>query len=124
MGLTFLTALLVTSFAALHADELRFAGALGNSDDSQPVFAGKLAAGIGPVLDDQGTLWERGGSTRLNRYALDGRLLASFEIPEGDERGTDTKLRSHWSNQSTGLGDDLPSEIMLTPAPWGEVNIR
>jgi outer membrane protein assembly factor BamB len=93
MRLPFFTALLVTSFAALHADELRFAGALGNSDDSQPVFAGKLAAGIGPVLDDDGTLWERGGSTRLNRYALDGRLLASFEIPEGDERGNDQLTR-------------------------------
>ena len=75
MRLTFFTALLVTSFAALHADELRFAGALGNSDDSQPVFAGKLAAGIGPVLDEEHTLWERGGATRLNRYALDGLQL-------------------------------------------------
>lgn len=52
MKLTFLTALLLTSLSALHAAELRFAGTLGNSDDSQAVFAGKLAAGIGPVLDD------------------------------------------------------------------------
>jgi outer membrane protein assembly factor BamB len=87
--LTLLTVLLITSFGTLHAAELRFAGTLGNSDDSQTVFAGKVAAGIGPVLDDEGTLWERGGSTRLNRYALDGRLLASFEIPEGEERGND-----------------------------------
>jgi hypothetical protein len=42
----------------------------------------------------------------------------------GDAGGPDTNLRSHWSNQSTGLGDDIPGEIMLTPAPWGEVNIR
>jgi hypothetical protein len=62
MRLTFLTALLFASFSTLHAAELLFAGTLGNSDDSQPVFAGKLAAGIGPVLDDEGTLWERGGS--------------------------------------------------------------
>ena len=38
--------------------------------------------------------------------------------------GPDTNLRFHWSNQSTGHGDDLPGEIMLTPAPWGEVNLR
>jgi hypothetical protein len=89
----FATLLLLTLSTALDAADLRFAGTLGNSDDSQPVFAGKLAAGIGPVLDDEGALWERGGSTRLNRYALDGRLLASFEIPEGDERGNDQLTR-------------------------------
>ena len=65
--LTFLAALLITSFKAVHAAELRFAGTLGNSDDSQSVFAGKLAAGIGPVLDNDSALWERSGSTRLNR---------------------------------------------------------
>lgn len=87
----FLCGLFVVS--SLAAAELRFAGTLGNSDDSQAVFAGKTFSGIGPVLDDEGTLWERGGSTRLNRYALDGRLLASFEIPEGDERGSDQMTR-------------------------------
>ena len=55
-GLTLLAALLLAPLVALHAAELRFAGTLGNSDDSQPVFAGKLAAGIGPVLDGEGTL--------------------------------------------------------------------
>jgi hypothetical protein len=87
------TALLLASLTALHAAELRFAGTLGNSDVAQPVFAGKPAAGIGPVLDDESTLWERGGSNRLNRYALDGRLLARFEVPEGDERGNDQLTR-------------------------------
>jgi hypothetical protein len=98
----FTALLLLTAMTALHAAELRFAGALGNSDDSQSVFAGKLAAGIGPVLDDEGALWERGGTTQLNRYALDGRLLASFEIPEGDERGND---------QLTRVGDLLVLKI-------------
>jgi sugar lactone lactonase YvrE len=89
---TLLTTILLTCVAALHAAELRFAGTLGNSDDSQPVFAGKLAAGIGPVLDNEGALWERGGSTRLNRYALDGRLLASFQIPAGDRNDQLTRV--------------------------------
>ena len=95
---------------ALHAAELRFAGTLGNSDDSQPVFAGKSVAGIGPVLDDEGTLWERGGSTRLNRYALDGRLLASFEIHESEDQNSD---------QLTLAGDLLVlklKKVLYTPA--------
>ena len=75
--LTLLTALVITSFTAVHAAELRFAGTLGNSDDSQSVFASKLSAGIGPVLDSDSALWERSGSTRLNRCSLDGRLLAN-----------------------------------------------
>ena len=89
----FLPVLALFVGASISAAELRFAGTLGNSDDSQAVFAGKLFSGIGPVFDNEGTLWERGGSTRLNRYALDGRLLASFEIPEGDERGSDQLTR-------------------------------
>jgi len=105
LTLTLLAALLLGPRALLQAAELRFAGTLGNSDDSQQVFAGTLAAGIGPVLDDEGTLWERGGSTRLNRYALDGRLLASFEVPEGDARGND---------QLTRVGDLLVLKLKKT----------
>lgn len=90
---SFLPALALLACASISAAELRFAGTLGNSDDSQAVFSGKIFAGIGPVLDAEGRLWERGGSMRLNRYALDGRLLASFEIPEGDERGSDQMTR-------------------------------
>jgi len=71
------------------AAELRFAGVLGNSGESGPslaTFGGKAASGIGPVLDDANTLWERGGSRQLNRYALDGRMLAAFELPESTAR--------------------------------------
>lgn len=41
-----------------------------------------------------------------------------------DANGPDTNLRFHWSNQSTGLVDDIPGEIMLTPNLWGEVGIQ
>ncbi len=68
------------------AGELRFAGVLGNCTETESAFAGKVAAAMGPVLDDESAIWERGGSTRLNRYALDGRLLASFELPESQNR--------------------------------------
>lgn len=69
--------------------ELRFAGVLGNSGDSGDFlasFSAKAVAGIGPVLDRENTIWERAGSTQLNRYALDGRLLASFELPDSNNR--------------------------------------
>ena len=36
---------------------------------------------------------------------------------------TDTNLRSYWSNQSTGLVDDIPGEIMLTPSQ-GPINMK
>lgn len=74
---------------SVQAADLQFAGVLGNSGDtggSLVTFAGQKAGGIGLVLDDQNTLWERGGSKQLNRYALDGRLLASFELPDSPER--------------------------------------
>ncbi|MBI1373592.1 MAG: hypothetical protein GC159_12760 [Phycisphaera sp.] len=80
---------ILMSACAAHAGELRFAGVLGNSggeDDTRAAFAGKPATGMGPVLDRFNTLWERGGTTRLNRYALDGRLLASFELPNEAHR--------------------------------------
>ncbi|QDV41063.1 NHL repeat protein [Stieleria neptunia] len=72
-----------------HAAELVFAGVLGNSGGSGPslvTFADQPAAGMGPVIDEDAAIWERGGSTRLNRYALDGRLLASYPLPESTGR--------------------------------------
>jgi len=80
---------MVVSVTPAFAGELRFVGELGNSGGagaSHAVFDGDAAAGMGPVLDAQPTIWERGGATRLNRYALDGRQLASFEIPKGSGR--------------------------------------
>lgn len=85
---TLLTLCVTASLA--HAAELRMAGVLGNSGEdgaTQVTFGGKSASGMGPVLDDSNTLWERGGTKQLNRYALDGRLLASFELPDGADRG-------------------------------------
>lgn len=37
----------------------------------------------------------------------------------GDDAGEVTGLRSYWSNRSTGLVNDVPGEIMLTPNLWG-----
>ncbi|MEJ6581278.1 MAG: hypothetical protein QNL33_14600 [Akkermansiaceae bacterium] len=73
----------------LSAETLKFAGTLGNSGgsgESRATFVGKPARALGPVIDDDGAIWERGGSDRLSRYSPDGRLLASFEIPESNGR--------------------------------------
>ena len=56
------------------AAQLRFEGVLGNSGDSGDelvTFSEKSAAGLGPVFDDENTIWERAvycfttGKTRI-----------------------------------------------------------
>jgi len=41
----------------------------------------------------------------------------------GDPQGKATMLRSYWSNQTTGLVNDVPGEIMLFPNLWGTLAI-
>ena len=59
-------------------------------------------------LSDLG-LKEPGGKT----------LKADFGVLFGDPDGAMTMLRSYWSNQATGLVNDVPGEIMLAPNLWG-----
>jgi hypothetical protein len=77
----------------LHAEEIQCAGVLGNSGEQGTVLVRfnreKPALGLGVVADHYGTLWDRAGVGVLNRYAADGRLLASYRIagqrsPSGD----------------------------------------
>jgi sugar lactone lactonase YvrE len=75
--------------AALH-----FHGVLGNSGEQGTTlvrFATKTdlrrVVGIGVACDRFGTLWSRGGDGRLDRYAVDGRLLAQFAIPTSTHGG-------------------------------------
>lgn len=73
----------------LCAQHNRFAGVLGNSGEqgsSLVRFAPTSARGLGMVYDSYGTIWDRAGGGRLNRYALDGRLLGSYPIAAGDSR--------------------------------------
>ena len=68
------------------AAELRSTGVLGNSGaqgGDLVRFAEKPASGMGVAFDATGSLWDRGGDGRLNRYAVDGRLLASYDLPRG-----------------------------------------
>ena len=45
---------LLPTALALHGAELRFAGTLGNSDDSHPVFTGRLTGGNRRVVEAEG----------------------------------------------------------------------
>ncbi|MBN8525526.1 MAG: hypothetical protein J0M02_09335 [Planctomycetes bacterium] len=78
----------ILAAAAAGAAELRCVGVLGNSGEAGAAlvrFSDKrdagLRDGLGVVGDRFGTLWDRGGSGRLVRYALDGRSLATVAIP-------------------------------------------
>ena len=42
----------------------------------------------------------------------------------GDPAGTQTGLRSYWSNQATMLVSDVPGEIMLFPNRWGDARFE
>jgi hypothetical protein len=62
-------------------------GVLGNSGEQGgtlvrfgPKRDPRAAGGMGVVFDRFGSLWDRGGGGVLNRYAPDGRLLASYPI--------------------------------------------
>lgn len=66
------------------ADTLQFAGVLGNSGEqgsSLVKFGPGDVSGMGVIADEYGSLWDRAGSGTLNRYAADGRLLASYKLP-------------------------------------------
>ncbi len=47
---------------------------------------GGTAIGMGVAYDRYGSLWDRGGSGTLNRYAPDGRLLAQYRIAAAQDR--------------------------------------
>jgi hypothetical protein len=74
-----------------------------------------------------------------DRYIVEAAIpLASLGLPatpkltlrgdvgatHGEASGTRTKLRTYWSNQSTGLVDDVVFELKLTPANWGEITLE
>jgi hypothetical protein len=50
------------------------------------------------------------------------KLRGDFGIIYGDDQGTVNVFRNYWSNQSTGLVNDVPGEIMLSPNLWGSIS--
>jgi hypothetical protein len=61
--------------------------------------------------------WEELGMTK----APGGPLQGDFGVIYGDAGGTVNVYRNYWSNQATGLVNDVPGEIMLSPNLWGEL---
>ena len=51
-------------------------------------------------------------------------LKADFGVIYGDDAGNVNLLRNYWSNQATGLVNDVPGEIMLTPVLWGDLQVE
>jgi len=48
-------------------------------------------------------------------------LRGDVGATHGDVSGERTKLRTHWSNQKTGLVDDVVFELQIAPQNWGEM---
>ena len=69
----------------LRAEVIQCVGGLGNSGEQGTALVrfngNKPALGLGVVVDRYGAYWDRAGAGVLNRYAVDGRLLASYRIP-------------------------------------------
>jgi hypothetical protein len=47
-------------------------------------------------------------------------LRADVGVTHGDKAGKDTVLRTHWSNQSTGIVNDEVFELQMEPRNWGD----
>ncbi|MGE9290523.1 MAG: FlgD immunoglobulin-like domain containing protein, partial [Puniceicoccales bacterium] len=58
----------------------------------------------------------------LGLQSLEGKSLrGDVGVIYGDAEGTINVFRNYWSNQATGLVNDVPGEIMLHPNLWGEI---
>jgi hypothetical protein len=52
------------------------------------------------------------------------RMPADFGVIYGDQEGTIDILRSYWSNQVTGLVNDVPGEVTVSPNLWGSISFE
>jgi len=64
--------------------------------------------------------WEALGA----KPAAGTALRADFGVTHGNPAGNDTALRTHWSNQHTGLVSDEVFELEMAPANWGELLLK
>jgi hypothetical protein len=48
-------------------------------------------------------------------------LRGDFGATHGDAAGQRTRLRTHWSNQHSGIVDDAVFELKMEPKNWGEL---
>ena len=52
------------------------------------------------------------------------KIKGDFGVVYGDDKGTINFLRNYWSNKATGLVNDVPGEIMLSPVNWGTIKFK
>jgi len=55
------------------------------------------------------------------KTAPDLTLRGDFGVTHGDQASQRTRLRSYWSNQHTGIVDDVVFELQMEPKNWGEL---
>ncbi|MGE9297282.1 MAG: FlgD immunoglobulin-like domain containing protein [Puniceicoccales bacterium] len=60
------------------------------------------------------------GLSSINGQALTG----DFGVVYGDAEGKVNIFRNYWSNQATGLVNDVPGEIMLNPSLWSSITFE
>ena len=61
----------------------------------------------------------------LGLKIADGLELAGdFGVTHGDPKGQDTALRTHWSNQATGIVSDEVFELKIEPRNWGRLTFK
>jgi hypothetical protein len=124
MRVVAMTAWLAAIAAGLRAEQIVCDGILGNSGEQGAAlvrFPGGATSGMGIVCDRYGSLWDRGG-TALNRYAPDGRLLASYELPHMQvDRNADMialvgdTLVLRLGGQLYSLSIDAPAGVEIQP---------
>jgi hypothetical protein len=51
-------------------------------------------------------------------------LRGDFGVIYGDADGTVDQLRSYWTNKATGLVNDVPGEVTVTPRLWGGLHFE
>ncbi len=123
MNRTFITGFsLATYFLAagsLRADVLQCAGILGNSGEqgsSLVRFGTAEASGLGVVCDRYGSLWDRAGAGVLNRYSPDGRLLATYRLPDSQPNRSSDAIALTGENVLLRLGKGLYSLPLDAPS--------
>jgi len=52
---------------------------------------------------------------------VNGADPPEFMYARGDKSGSDTLLRTHWNNQSTGLVNDEVFELRMELINWGKL---
>lgn len=110
--------MLAAAAAAVLAEEIVCDGILGNSGEQGAAlvrFPGAPTAGTGIVCDRYGSLWDRGGKA-LNCYAADGRLLASYKLPNTQVNRNADALSLLGDTLVLRLGGQLYSLAIDAPA--------